>query len=68
MTSVLNIKTVTKRGNIVARRADTKVSEDFQKHLLCPEQMLRVWQNERTFGKHDHVSSLPQLCPRFAGA
>ena len=28
---------VAKRGNIVARRADTRnVSEDFQKHVMCP--------------------------------
>ena len=35
---------VAKRGNIVARRADTRnVSEDFQKHFMCPPQMLRAW-------------------------
>ena len=35
---------------------------------LCPPQMLRAWQNESTFGKHDHVSNVAAtLCPRFAG-
>ena len=59
-----------KRGNIVARRADTRnVSEDFQKaDFLCPPQMLRAWQNESTFEKHYHVSDVAAtMCPRFAG-
>ena len=31
--------------------------------------MLRTWQNESTFGKHDHVSNVAAtMCPRFAGA
>ena len=31
-------------------------------------QMLRAWQNEDTFGKHDHVSNVAAtMCPRFAG-
>ena len=35
---------------------------------LCPPQMLRAWQNESTFRKHDHVSNVAAtLCPRFAG-
>ena len=30
--------------------------------------MLRAWQNESTFGKHDHVSNVAAtMCPRFAG-
>ena len=60
---------VAKRGNIVARRADTRnVSEDFQKHFLCPPLMLCAWQNESTFGKHDDVSNVAATTrPRFAG-
>ena len=34
---------------------------------LCRTQMLRAWQNEDTFGKHDHVSNVAAtMCPRFA--
>ena len=42
--------------------SDTRnFSEDFQKLLICcPPQMPRTWQNESTFGKHDHVSKPPQ--------
>ena len=60
---------VAKRGNIVARRADTtNVSEDFQKHCLCPGHKICVWQNVSTFGKHDHVSNVAAtMCPHFAG-
>ena len=62
---------VAKRGNIVARRADTRnVCEDFQKHFFasrtqnsCRPQMLRAWQNESTFGKHAVTSAmLPPQC------
>ena len=50
-------------ATFVARRAYAIiVSEIFQNHFfvcrkqhLCPPQMLREWQNELTFGKHDHV-------------
>ena len=36
---------------------------------LCRTQMLRAWQKESTFGKHDHVSNVAAtMCPRFAGA
>ena len=60
---------VAKRGNIVARRADTRdISDDFQKHSLCRTQMLREWQNESTFGAHDHLSNVAAtMCPRFVG-
>ena len=35
---------------------------------LCPPQMLRAWQKELTFGKHDHVGNVVAImCPRFAG-
>ena len=61
---------VAKRGHtVVARRADTRnVSEDFQKHFLCPPQMLHAWQNESTFGKYGHVNNYiaATMCPRFA--
>ena len=43
---------VAKRSNIVARRVDTRnVSEGFQKHFLCPPQMLRAWKNGSIFRK-----------------
>ena len=43
---------VAKRGNIIVSGAATiNVSEG-----LCAPQMLRAWQNESTFWKHDHVS------------
>ena len=65
---------VAKRGNIVARRADARnVSEDFQKHFLCPGHTICVGHKccargrTRTFGKHDHVSNVAAtMCPRFA--
>ena len=48
--------------------ADTNVSQEFQKHFMCPPQMLCAWQNESTSGKHDHVSNVAAtMCPRFAG-
>ena len=54
------------RGNIVARCADTRnISEVFQKHVLCPPQMLRAWQNVSTFGKRAHaVSNVAVTNPR----
>ena len=46
-------------ATFVARRAHTNVSEGFQKHFfLSRTQMLRAWQNESTFGKHDHASNV----------
>ena len=65
-----------KRCTIVARGLDTtNVSEDFQKHFLCPgrkicaRHMLRAWQNEATFRKHHRVSNVAAaiMCPSFAG-
>ena len=42
-------------------------SEDVQKHLLCPLQMLCVWQDELILGKCDHISTVAATtCPRFA--
>ena len=60
------VSCVAKRGNIVARRADTRnVYEDFQKHALCPGH--KCWQNESTFVKYDQVSNVAAtMCPRFA--
>ena len=65
--------------NVVARRADTRNFVSRTQNL-CQPQMLRAWQNESTFGKHDHVSNVAatmgqhcwrdhvsQMCPRFAG-
>ena len=35
---------------------------------LCRTQMLRAWQNESTFVKHDHVGNVSAtMCPRLAG-
>ena len=68
---------VAKRGNVVARRADTtNVSEGFHKHFscpgqkkTCPPQMLRAWRNESTFRAHDHFSDVAAtMRPRFAGS
>ena len=58
-----------KHGNTIAHRADTRnVSEDFQEHFLCLPQMLCTWQNESTFGKHDHISNVATaMRHRFAG-
>ena len=64
---------VAKRGNIVVRRADKKFfwrfSETFfvsKTQNLCQTRMLRAWQNEDTFGKHDYVSSVAAtMCPSF---
>ena len=37
-------------------------------HKICVRKMLRAWQNESTFEKHDHVSNVVATkCPRFAG-
>ena len=41
----------------------------FRNFFLCQTQMLHTWQNESTFGKHDHISNVAAtMCPRFAGA
>ena len=67
---------VAKRGNIVARRADTRnASEDFQKHFLCPEHKICVrhkccarGKTNQHFWKHDHVINVAAtMCPRFSG-
>ena len=36
--------------------------------FVSATQFVRAWQNESTFGKHDHVSNVAAtMCPRFAG-
>ena len=66
---------VAKRGNIVVRRADTRnVSEDFQKHFLCPRHKICVRHASCTRGKtRTHLGNMitsavlpPQCVPRFA--
>ena len=59
---------VAKRGNIVARCADTRnVSEDFQKQFfLCPPQILHAWQRERHLENKVTPPMLPPQCiPRL---
>ena len=41
---------------------------DIFRNILCPPLMLRAWQNESAFWKHDHVSNVAAtMCPRFGG-
>ena len=53
---------VAKRGNIVARCADTRnVSEYFGHIILCPTQMFLAWKNESTYTV-GNTSSHQQCC------
>ena len=66
---------VAKRGNIVARRADTtNVSEDFQSYFLCPGHKISVRHKCCARGKtSQHLGNMmvsanvaTTMCPRFA--
>ena len=69
------LPSVAKRGNIVSRRVDTQtVSEDFQKHFMCPGHKISVGhkrfargETSQYFGNMITSAIAAAMCPRFAG-
>ena len=51
-----------------AARTQEMFLKIFRNIFCVRHEMLHKWQNESTFGKHDHVSNVAAtMCPRFAG-